>query len=581
MGTANMALMKIAPGFALLLSVCSTLCAETKTASVVATCRSIAMDMYSGNVAGVGIVHNHVSTYDGKPGLPLYQFRPDGSIFFSQELRPRTGGSGVYEADYITFDDFGNGLDYGSFTVNFPTADADGNGVADFLQEHNETHANVTGSVKSDAYGSVWTVTGSFARPIDSSAGSYSVTLTQSSGTTPLPQPVTYTGTGAFRLVNASGTVTYSRPENSATFNLTLIQQGTTRTLTGTTSFSVVSPNQINVPQFNLRSNDGFNYTGKAFTLSRTGNRYAGSFQFSDGNPATSWADYVDWVLEITDPNDADGNGIPDLSDAVLPPTAAQLLNISSRVRVRTDDDAMIGGFIIAGTVAKDVIVRGIGPSLQRAGIADVLFDPVLELHDSTGALITSNDNWRDTQQSQIVASGLAPANDTESAIVSRLSPGAYTAVLRGQNRTSGIGVVEVYDLNQAVAARLGNISTRGFVGTGDQVMIGGFIVGGGAADRTQVVVRAIGPSLKAFGVANALQDPTLSLIDGNGNVMGSNDNWEDALQPEVVAAGLAPTDSRESALFIALPRGGYTAIVAGKDGATGIGLIEVYGLKQ
>lgn len=576
-----MALMKILSAFALLIfSISSTLSAQTQNASVVATCRSIAMDVYSGDVAGVGIVHNHVSTYDGKPGLPLYQFRPDGSIFFSQELRPRAGGAGLYEADYITFDDFGNGLDYGSFTVNFPTADDDGNGLADFLQQHNATQANVTGSVRSDAFGTVWAVTGSFGRPIDSSAGSYSVTLTYSSGPNPLPKPVTYTGTGAFRLVNASGSISYSRPDNSATFSLVLVQQGTTRTLTGTTSFSVASAEQINFPQFNLRSNDGFNYPVKAFTLRRTANRYSGSFQFSDGNPATSWADYIDWVLEIADPNDANANGIPDLSDAVLPPTAGQLLNISSRVRVQTGDDAMIGGFIITGDAAKEVIVRAIGPSLQQAGIADVLSDPVLELHDSTGALITANDNWKDTQQAQIVASGIAPANDAESAIISILAPGAYTAVVRGQNGTSGIGVVEVYDLNQAAAARLGNISTRGFVDTGDQVMIGGFIVGGGFGDKTQVVVRALGPSLEAFGVGNALQDPTLSLIDRNGNVIASNDNWQDAPQPEVIAAGLAPADPRESALFVALPRGSYTAIVAGKDGTTGVGLIEEYGLR-
>ena len=259
---------------------------------------------------------------------------------------------------------------------------------------------------------------------------------------------------------------------------------------------------------------------------------------------------------------------------------ASQALDISSRSRVTTGDNVMIGGFIITGNAGKKVLVRGIGPSLIQSNVPDALPDPFLELHGPSGALIIANDNWRDTQQTEIINSQLAPTNDLESAIVQTLQPGAYTAILKGKGSASGIGVVEVYDLDSATASKLANISTRSFVQTSDNVMIGGFILGNnnGAA---KVIIRAIGPSLTQTGIGNALADPTLELRDGNGAVLMVNDNWQDDSNQaaQVTAAGVPPTNALESAIATSLLPGPYTAIVAGKNGGTGIGLVEVYNI--
>ena len=227
-------------------------------------------------------------------------------------------------------------------------------------------------------------------------------------------------------------------------------------------------------------------------------------------------------------------------------------------------------------------MIRAIGPSLgANGGMPGALSDTTLDLYDARGQLLASNDDWKDSHEAQIQGSGLAPSDALESAILTTL-PGnsSYTAVVRGKNGATGVGLVEVYDLALGNNSKLANISTRGFVDTGDNVMIGGFIVGGNAADHNRIVVRAIGPSLSRFGVSSALQDPTLSLHDSNGNVMATNDNWRDGRQPEVEAAGLAPTDDRESALFASLSPGAYTAIVAGKGSTTGIGLVEAYNVQ-
>jgi hypothetical protein len=246
----------------------------------------------------------------------------------------------------------------------------------------------------------------------------------------------------------------------------------------------------------------------------------------------------------------------------------SQLVNISTRLRVLTDDNVLIGGFIVTGTQPKKVIIRGIGPSLSIDG---ELADPVLELHQGATVLAT-NDNWKDTQQAAIEASTVAPTDDFESAIVQTLQPGTYTAVLSGKNRGTGIGLVEVYDLSQAATSKLANISTRGFVDTGDNVMIGGFIAGDGSGN-TRVIVRAIGPSL---GIPGALQDPLLELHNANGVTIQSNDDWQQVQKQEIIDTGVAPTDDRESALVATLAPGKYTAVVSGKNG-TGVGLVEVY----
>ena len=268
-------------------------------------------------------------------------------------------------------------------------------------------------------------------------------------------------------------------------------------------------------------------------------------------------------------------------SFATVPPAGAAL-NISTRLPVGTDQSVLIGGFIIQGPTPKTVILRAIGPSLPLAG---ALQDPVLELHDGTGATIATNDNWRSTQIGGLLTSGqsvdiqaslVAPLNDAESAITVTLSPGAYTAVVRGANNTTGIAVVEGYDLDADKSSKLANISTRGFVQTGDNVMIGGFIWGGGTG-ASRVVVRGIGPSLSAFGITNPLLDPMLELHNANGAIIDSNDDWR-TNQAVIQSTGLQPTNDAESAILVTnLAPGGYTAVLQGKNGGTGVGVVEVY----
>ena len=260
-----------------------------------------------------------------------------------------------------------------------------------------------------------------------------------------------------------------------------------------------------------------------------------------------------------------------DLTSAIPPPGPTILGNISTRTLVETGDQVLIGGFIVTGTQPKKVIVRAIGPSLPLTG---VLLNPFLELHDSSGALIVSNDNWRTDQEQEIIATGLAPSNDNESAIVMTLDPGSYTAIVRGANGGTGIALVEVYDLDQLVDSKLANISTRGLVETGDNVLIGGFIVLGDNA--ANALLRAIGPSLP---VAGSLADPTLELHDSNGTTLTSNDNWRSDQESEILATGLPPANDAESAILTTLSPGSYTAIVRGANNTTGIALVEVYQL--
>lgn len=257
------------------------------------------------------------------------------------------------------------------------------------------------------------------------------------------------------------------------------------------------------------------------------------------------------------------------------------MLNIATRLRVETGDDALIGGFIITGNASKKVIIRAIGPSLTQFGLTDLLADPVLQLRGPDGSLMMSNGNWKDDQRTDIENSGVPPTNDLESAIVATLPPANYTAIVRGSQDTTGVGVVEVYDLNQAVDSLLANISTRGLVRSGDNVMIGGFIIGGGNASA-KLILRAIGPSLSQRGVTNPLADPTLQLFDGNGALLAANDNWkEDPVQAaEIRAAGVEPQNDLESALVATLPPGQSTAIVAGKGSAVGVALVEAYHLR-
>lgn len=258
---------------------------------------------------------------------------------------------------------------------------------------------------------------------------------------------------------------------------------------------------------------------------------------------------------------------------------APAVLNLSTRLKVQTGDNVLIGGFIVTGSASQQMVVRGIGPSLSLEGISagDALLDPKIELHDSSGAVIATNDNWMDSPEAEEISSlGLAPGDPREAALLSALPPGGYTAILSDATGGSGIGLIELYATDQTAPANPVNISTRGLVETGDNVMIGGFILGG--TDAQELLLRAIGPSLAGSGIANPLLDPTLELHDANGVVIDFSDNWKEN-EAEIEATGLAPSDDRESALAATLSAGAYTAIVRGVNSTTGIALVEVYDL--
>ncbi len=251
---------------------------------------------------------------------------------------------------------------------------------------------------------------------------------------------------------------------------------------------------------------------------------------------------------------------------------------MSTRGRVSSGEQVLIGGFIITGSSPKEIVLRALGPSLQTKGISDPLPDPVLELHGGDGALLLTNNNWGDTQGTEISATGLAPADPREAAILFEASPGTYTAVVTSHTGESGVGLIEAYDLNPTSKSKLANISTRGLVQTGTDVLIGGLMLNG-TGGTASVVVRGIGPSLAAAGVKNPLADPTLKVHDGNGALIFANDNWlDDPVQAaRIAAAGLSPTNRMESAIIGDLPAGNYTVVLSGQAGATGIGLVEIY----
>jgi hypothetical protein len=250
---------------------------------------------------------------------------------------------------------------------------------------------------------------------------------------------------------------------------------------------------------------------------------------------------------------------------------AMRAVNLSTRVLVQTGDNAGIGGFIITGANPKHVLFRGIGPSLAP-GISDVLANPTLDLRDSNGVRILANDNWRDTQEKEIKATGIAPTDNSEAAIVETLDPGLYSVILRGMGMTSGVGLVEIYDLDQGTNSKLANLSTRGFVGAGDNILIAGFILGGIGSEN--VILRGIGPSLASAGVPDPLADPTLELRDSNGTLLIANNDWQDG---PPVPPDFAPGSPLESVILATLPPGLYTALLAGLNDGTGVGLVEVY----
>jgi len=261
------------------------------------------------------------------------------------------------------------------------------------------------------------------------------------------------------------------------------------------------------------------------------------------------------------------------------PSSPSHLANISTRMRVGVGDNVLIGGFMVRGTQPKKLILRAIGPSLASLGLPNALTDPILELHGSSG-VIAANDDWSTgAQTAEILASGLAPTTPLESAIIATVSPGNYTAVVSGYNGGQGIGLVEAYEFD-GNATRLVNISTRGRVGTGDELMIGGLIVQGSALKR--VIVRALGPSLAggSIPIEGVLGDPNLALHDGNGNLLAENDDWSNSAQAgEIIATTIPPSNNLESAIIATLGPGICTAIVRGVNNTSGVGLVEVYDL--
>jgi cyclophilin family peptidyl-prolyl cis-trans isomerase len=273
---------------------------------------------------------------------------------------------------------------------------------------------------------------------------------------------------------------------------------------------------------------------------------------------------------------DLDGANVSQTFTVTVMTGPARLANLSTRAQVGTGGDVLIGGFVVSGSSSKRILARGIGPSLVQFGVTNALMDPTLELHAQNGALLFSNDNWTTAPNKQEISdTGRAPGSSQEPAILTALAPGKYTAIMRGSANTTGIALVEVYDQDSGPGSLLANLSTRGEVGTSANVMIGGVIV----TDDKTVLVRALGPTLTQFGLANTLADPALELRNAQGALVDSNDNWQTSPQKtQIQATGFAPPNPAEPALYVSLPTGNYTAIVRGVGPApTGTALVEVY----
>ena len=390
-------------------------------------------------------------------------------------------------------------------------------------------------------------------------------------------------------LATAVSLIGYPKPASAETFNVTV--GGGTGFGFNPSSVTIHPGDQVkwtwassghSITSFNGAWDSGVRNQGATFT--HTFNR-VGTFQYI----CTRHPFYLP-------PHELGRVIVTSATPTPTPPPGTTLRNISTRAFVQTGNNVMIGGFIIEGTGPKTVILRAIGPELVAPpfNIPNALGDPTLELHNESGALIARNDNWQNTiidgiigasQVSAIQNSGHAPTQPTESAIIATLQPGNYTAILRGKNNTVGVALVEVYDLSSGAASVLGNISTRGFVQTGNNVMIGGFIVQGTGPKR--VILRAIGPELSAppFNIPNALANPTLELHNGSGALIARNDNWQTTMIGGIITgsqvsaiqnSGHAPTQPSESAIIATLSPGNYTAIVRGVNNTTGVALVEV-----
>jgi hypothetical protein len=260
------------------------------------------------------------------------------------------------------------------------------------------------------------------------------------------------------------------------------------------------------------------------------------------------------------------------LENTTFPTVGPQMENISTLGTVSTTAKSLIAGFIVKGTDPKTVAVRLLGPSIKGSSLTD----PRLTLFDSLGNVVATNDDWQtDSEAGDLIADGLAPSHPSEAAVIRTLNPGSYTVAGYSKGSNTGLGLAEVYDLTPEPNSRLVNLSTRGYVGPGNQVLISGFILGQVASNS--VIIRGLGPSLN---LSPALADPVLTIYDNNGTVIATNDNWQDdKSRLDIQSNGLAPTNDSEAATALFLPAGSYTAIESGANGGTGIGLIEVYDL--
>jgi len=416
------------------------------------------------------------------------------------------------------------------------------------------------------------------------------------------PAVVSFTGTlpsGLNFVANADGTATISgtaaaNSEGSYPINVSA-SNGTLPDATQSLTITVQdTPPVLQAPAITSAAAASFTVgSAGTFTITTTGIPTP-TLTLAGAQPAwLSFVDNTDGTATLSGTPDAGSdltysftitarNGVSpvatqDFTLRVVPvPAGAQLVNVSTRLVIQTGAKVGIGGFIISGTDPKKVLIRALGPTLAVFGVPNTLQDPVLELHDGAGAILTSNDDWKTAQQAAIQATGLAPPDDRESAILVSLQPGSYTAIEAGKNSTTGNGLIEVYDVDVLSASQLSNISTRGLVQTGNNVMIGGFVVNG-SSGSINLIVRVLGPTLTQFGVPGALGDPTLQLYDGNGNSLAFNDNWKDSQQTQIQNTGLQPPNILESAIAAVVSPGNYTAIVRGKNNTTGVGLVEVY----
>ncbi len=494
-------------------------------------------------------------TISGPSGEATVQFGPGAgagsySFFATAAIAPGNGSAGFYQANSQVYVNLYSGkIHLGSQGVHSAAANNSG-------ELHDQvTFNNTTGTTQQISV--IWTVFGQLS--IDPNAGS-----------------ATAGAAAHFNFQLDHGSV----PDNSyvgnfGDFSCDLSQSGTNpqQRHNSMTFNPNESPTSISAPP------SGFGGTATIVINLLPGQTTFNFDETMNSSADNSSADFMNTAsLSFSLPT-----GVSFTSQSGVLLTSSQLLNISTRLRVLSNDQVGIAGFIIPGLVPRKVIIRGIGPSLSKFGISGLLADPTLELHEGNTTLVT-NDNWKirasdgSSQQSEVEATTIPPTNDLESAIVATLNPGTYTAILAGKNGT-GVGVVEIYDLTQTENSYVANISTRGFVDSGDNVMIGGFIVGGGSSGGTATIIaRAMGPSLSVPG---NLHDPVLEIHDQNGNVIALNDDWQSDPNAAQVQATIPPGDPRESAIYMTLNAGSYTAVVHGKNGDTGVALVEVYKLTE